>query len=264
MEMMLGVPFAGWLSDEQRAAVRYAADGAPDGDALIVLRTGGGKSAVYLVATQIDAAAARAGGGSKVMLLVVPFVSLTLETERRVAAAGLRVERLSGLSLEQTDDLVGKVDVVIVAAEDVAKSDKYVNAYKRLVATGACARIVVDEARVFWLHRDFPQTLADVPRRILPVDAGANTPPVLMLTATAPRGRVSDVAAACGASFTPRVIREPHTARKNLALRVCRASDSAARHTQHRRMRGHWALLQVGQALRLAETMRGRAIVFIA
>jgi hypothetical protein len=59
------------------------------------------------------------------MLLVVPFVSLTLETERRVAAAGLRVERLAGPSLEQTNDMVGKVDVVIVAAEYVAKRDKY-------------------------------------------------------------------------------------------------------------------------------------------
>jgi superfamily II DNA helicase RecQ len=191
MEMMLGVPFAGWLSDEQRAAVRYAADGAPDGDALIVLRTGDGKCAVYLVAAQIDTAASRAGGRRKVMQLVVSFVPLTLETERRVAAACLRVERLVGLSLEQTDDLVGKVDVVIVAAEDDAKSDKYVNAYKRLVATGACAGIDVDESHVFWLHRDFRQTLADVPHRIRPVDAGASTPLVLMLTATAPPGRVS-------------------------------------------------------------------------
>jgi superfamily II DNA or RNA helicase len=264
MEMMLGAPFAGWLSDEQRAAVRYAADGAPDGDALIVLPTGGGKSAVYLVAAQVDAAAARAGGGSTVTLLVVPFVALTLETERRVAAAGLRVARLAELSLEQTDDLVGKVDVVIVAAEDVAKSDKYANAYKRLVAAGACARIVVDEAHVFWLHRDFRQALADVPHRIRPVDAGASTPPVLMLTATAPPGRVCDVASACGASCTPRVIRAPHTARQNLSFRVCTAPDSAARHAQYRRMRGHWALRQVGQALRLAESVRGRAILFIA
>jgi superfamily II DNA or RNA helicase len=264
MEMMLGVPFAGWLSDEQREAVCYAADGAPHGDALIVLRTGGGKSAVYLVAAQVDAAAARAGGDSKVMMLVVPFVALTLETERRVAAAGLRVARLTELSMEETDDLVGKVDVVIVAAEDVAKSDKYTNAYKRLVAAGACARIVVDEAHVFWLHQNFRQTLADVPYRIRPVDAGANTPPVLMLTATAPPDRVCDLASACGASCTPLVIRAPHTARQNLSFRVCRASASAAHHGQNRRMRGHWALRQVREALRLAQTVRGRAIVFIA
>jgi hypothetical protein len=87
---------------------------------------------------------------------------------------------------------------------------------------------------------------------------------MLMLTATAPPGRVSDVPAACGESVTPRVIRAPHTARHNLALRVCRAPNSAARHTQHWRMRGHCALRQVGQAPRLAEAMRGRAIAFIA
>jgi superfamily II DNA helicase RecQ len=44
-----GDSFCKWLSSEQNEAVEYAASGCPLGDTLIVLRTGGGNSAVFLV-----------------------------------------------------------------------------------------------------------------------------------------------------------------------------------------------------------------------
>jgi superfamily II DNA helicase RecQ len=41
--------FMAWLSPGQGEAVKYAAAGAPTGDVLVALRTGGSKSAVYTV-----------------------------------------------------------------------------------------------------------------------------------------------------------------------------------------------------------------------
>jgi superfamily II DNA helicase RecQ len=74
-----------WISREQKEVAEYVGNGAPCCDVLVVLRTGGGKSAVIVV-PELQEKTERA-----VTVIVAPFVELLREVRRRVAYAGIRV-----------------------------------------------------------------------------------------------------------------------------------------------------------------------------
>jgi superfamily II DNA helicase RecQ len=182
-----------------------------------------------------------------------------------VRAVGVRAALLSDLTLEGTDGVAGVYDVVVAAVEHVAARDKWRNVYTKLVAAGACAVIVLDEAYTLWCHGDFRKGLARVREHIRPVVEGAKPPAVLMLTATAPPSAVVAIAHACGASDAPLVIRAPSTVRPNLAFRVVTWVDTRADGPAFPIARAPWIMRTLREGLRLAgDAQSGRAIVFVA
>ncbi|KQQ04082.1 MULTISPECIES: RecQ family ATP-dependent DNA helicase [unclassified Rathayibacter] len=165
----------GWSSllPGQREAIESAAAGR---DTLLVLATGGGKSAVYQIA------GAERGG---VVLVVSPLVALQADQLASIEAApaappAVAVNSAQGASAvarawERIDE--GGPLYVLLAPEQLAKEENVA----RLAAAGV-SLLVVDEAHCVssWGHDFRPDylRLADVRREL-------GDPPVLAMTATA-------------------------------------------------------------------------------
>lgn len=165
----------GWesLLPGQRDAIESATNGR---DTLLVLATGGGKSAVYQIA------GARRGG---VVLVVSPLVALQADQIASIAAAPAAppaVALNSALRAAETERAWELIDgggpvYVLLAPEQLAHEDTVA----RLAAAGVTL-LVVDEAHCVssWGHDFRPDYL-----RLAEVRRALGDPPVLALTATA-------------------------------------------------------------------------------
>jgi ATP-dependent DNA helicase RecQ len=157
--------------------------------ALVVQRTGWGKSAVYFVATAL---LREAGAGPTV--IVSPLLALMRNQIDAAARAGIRAVTVNSANVEEwahTYDLVdaGEVDVLLVSPERLTNPDFRDRVLPRL--TASAGMLVVDEAHCVsdWGH-DFRPDYRRLRALIAELPAGI---PVLATTATANDRVVQDV-----------------------------------------------------------------------
>lgn len=158
--------------------------------ALVVERTGWGKSAVYFVATAL---LRRAGAGPTV--IVSPLLSLMRNQVDAARRAGINAETINSANVTEWDDIRarvhdGAVDVLLVSPERLNNPDFRDQVLPALAADAGL--VVIDEAHCIsdWGHDFRPDY-----RRVASVLAGlpARTP-VLATTATANARVTADVA----------------------------------------------------------------------
>jgi ATP-dependent DNA helicase RecQ len=162
--------------------------------ALVVQRTGWGKSAVYFVATALLRSA-----GTGPTVIVSPLLALMRNQIAAAERAGIRAVTINSTNIEQWQPIhdaiaAGEVDVLLVSPERLNNPGFRDEVLPRLAAT--CGLLVVDEAHCIsdWGHdfrpdyRRIRTLLADLPEGI----------PVLATTATANARVTADVAEQLG------------------------------------------------------------------
>jgi ATP-dependent DNA helicase RecQ len=194
--------------------------------ALVVQRTGWGKSAVYFVATSL---LRRQGGGPTV--IISPLLALMRNQVEAAARAGIHARTINSSNAEEWDTVraevaAGEVDVLLVSPERLNNPDFRDQVLPSLAA--ATGLLVVDEAHCIsdWGHdfrpdyRRLRTMLADLPPDV----------PVLATTATANARVTADVAEqlGTGAGTDALVLRGPLD-RESLSLGVIALPDSATR-----------------------------------
>ncbi|MFP3987479.1 RecQ family ATP-dependent DNA helicase [Streptomyces sp. E11-3] len=194
--------------------------------ALVVQRTGWGKSAVYFVATAL---LRERGGGPTV--IVSPLLALMRNQVEAAARAGIRARTINSANTEEWDSVqsevaAGEVDVLLVSPERLNNPDFRDEVLPKLAS--ATGLLVVDEAHCIsdWGHdfrpdyRRLRTMLADLPPDV----------PVLATTATANARVTADVAEqlGTGGGSDALVLRGPLD-RESLSLGVLRLPDAANR-----------------------------------
>src|SRR5215475_9110820 len=162
--------------------------------ALVVQRTGWGKSAVYFVATAL----LRAQGAGPTVI-VSPLLALMRNQIAAARRAGIRAVTINSTNVDEwrevyADVARGQVDVLLVSPERLNNPDFRDNVLPQLAAS--CGLLVVDEAHCIsdWGHGfrpDFRRLRTLLPE--LP-----NETPVLATTATANARVIADVAEVLG------------------------------------------------------------------
>ncbi|MBT2493543.1 RecQ family ATP-dependent DNA helicase [Streptomyces sp. ISL-96] len=194
--------------------------------ALVVQRTGWGKSAVYFVATAL---LRERGAGPTV--IVSPLLALMRNQVEAAARAGIHARTINSSNTEEWDTVqaevaAGQVDVLLVSPERLNNPDFRDEVLPKLSA--ATGLLVVDEAHCIsdWGHdfrpdyRRLRTMLADLPPDV----------PVLATTATANARVTADVAEqlGTGGGSDALVLRGPLN-RDSLSLNVLRLPDAAHR-----------------------------------
>src|ERR1700750_990083 len=157
--------------------------------ALVVQRTGWGKSAVYFVATALLRAQ-----GSGPTVIVSPLLALMRNQIAAAERAGIRAVTINSTNVDEWRDVYadvsrGEVDVLLLSPERLNNPEFRDQVLPRLATT--CGLLVVDEAHCIsdWGHdfrpdfRRLRTLLTDLPAAI----------PVLATTATANSRVVDDV-----------------------------------------------------------------------
>ncbi len=162
--------------------------------ALVVQRTGWGKSAVYFVATLL----LRAEGAGPTVI-VSPLLALMRNQIAAAERAGVRAVTVNSTNTEQWDAIhaqihAGEVDVLLVSPERLNNPGFRDEVLPRLAAT--CGLLVVDEAHCIsdWGH-DFRPDYRRIRTLLAELPAGI---PVLATTATANQRVTRDVAEQLG------------------------------------------------------------------
>jgi ATP-dependent DNA helicase RecQ len=158
--------------------------------ALVVQRTGWGKSAVYFMATLL---LREQGAGPTV--IVSPLLALMRNQIAAAERAGIRAVTINSTNIEQWDEIqaavnAGDVDVLLVSPERLNNPGFRDEVLPRLAAT--CGLLVVDEAHCVsdWGH-DFRPDYRRIRTLLAELPAGI---PVLATTATANARVSADVA----------------------------------------------------------------------
>ncbi|ARQ68119.1 RecQ family ATP-dependent DNA helicase [Streptomyces marincola] len=195
--------------------------------ALVVQRTGWGKSAVYFVATAL-----LRERGSGPTVIVSPLLALMRNQIGAAAAAGIRARSINSANTEeweavQQDIAAGQVDVLLVSPERLNNPDFRDRVLPRLAA--ATGLLVVDEAHCIsdWGH-DFRPDYRRLRTLLAELPAGV---PVLATTATANARVTADIADQLGTGegmAEALVLRGPLD-RESLRLSVLRLPDAAHR-----------------------------------
>ncbi len=184
---LVGDPDATLREDQWTAIEALVAD---HRRALVVQRTGWGKSAVYFVATALLRAA---GAGPTV--IISPLLALMRNQIAAAGRAGIRAVTINSANAEQWSDVhrqirAGEVDVLLVSPERLNNPGFRDEVLPRLAET--VGMVVIDEAHCIsdWGH-DFRPDYRRIRTLLADLPAGI---PVLATTATA-NGRVTaDVA----------------------------------------------------------------------
>ncbi|GGP98723.1 RecQ family ATP-dependent DNA helicase [Streptomyces roseolilacinus] len=194
--------------------------------ALVVQRTGWGKSAVYFVATAL----LRARGGGPTVI-VSPLLALMRNQVEAASRAGIRARTINSSNTEewqtvQEEIAAGEVDVLLVSPERLNNPDFRDQVLPALAA--ATGLLVVDEAHCIsdWGH-DFRPDYRRLRTMLAELAPGV---PVLATTATANARVTADVAEqlGTGAESDALVLRGPLD-RESLRLGVVRLPDAAHR-----------------------------------
>ncbi|MFJ7769321.1 RecQ family ATP-dependent DNA helicase [Streptomyces sp. NPDC097107] len=194
--------------------------------ALVVQRTGWGKSAVYFVATAL-----LRDRGAGPTVIVSPLLALMRNQVGAAARAGIRARTINSSNTEEWDAVqeeiaAGEVDVLLVSPERLNNPDFRDQVLPKLSA--ATGLLVVDEAHCIsdWGH-DFRPDYRRLRTMLTDLPPGV---PVLATTATANARVTADVAEQLGTGGTSDalVLRGPLD-RESLSLGVLRLSDAAHR-----------------------------------
>jgi ATP-dependent DNA helicase RecQ len=193
--------------------------------ALVVQRTGWGKSAVYFVSTAL---LRRRGKGPT--LLVSPLLALMRDQVTAAARAGIRAVEISSANMTEWDDIAARlaaddVDVLLVSPERLTNPRFREEQLPGLVAR--CGLVVVDEAHCVsdWGH-DFRPDYRRIRDLLGTLPAGT---PVLATTATANERVVADVAEQLGAGGVEVTTVRGPLSRDSLRLGVLRLPSDRAR-----------------------------------
>ncbi|HEY2441926.1 MAG TPA: DEAD/DEAH box helicase [Streptosporangiaceae bacterium] len=181
------------LREDQWTAIRALVE--QHGRALVVQRTGWGKSAVYFT----SAALLRAGGAGPAVI-VSPLLALMRNQIEAAGRAGIRARTVNSANTEQWDEIyaeveAGEADVLLVSPERLNNPG-----FRDLVLpklTAAAGMLVVDEAHCIsdWGH-DFRPDYRRLRTLLGELPPGV---PVLATTATANARVTRDVAEQLGA-----------------------------------------------------------------
>src|SRR3954464_14345045 len=184
------------LRDDQWAAIEALA--VQRRRALVVQKTGWGKSAVYFVATLL-----LRDEGAGPTVIVSPLLALMRNQIAAAERAGIRAVTINSTNMEDWEPIqesirAGQVDVLLVSPERLNNPGFRDEVLPRLAAT--CGLLVVDEAHCIsdWGHdfrpdyRRIRTLLQDLPEGI----------PVLATTATANTRVTDDVAEQLGSAGT--------------------------------------------------------------
>ncbi|GJF20823.1 RecQ family ATP-dependent DNA helicase [Streptomyces sp. HO565] len=194
--------------------------------ALVVQRTGWGKSAVYFVATAL-----LRDRGSGPTVIVSPLLALMRNQVEAAARAGIRARTINSSNTEewgtvQDEIAAGEMDVLLVSPERLNNPDFRDQVLPKLAA--ATGLLVVDEAHCIsdWGH-DFRPDYRRLRTMLTDLAPGV---PVLATTATANARVTADVAEQLGTGGTSDalVLRGPLD-RESLSLNVLRLPDAAHR-----------------------------------
>ncbi|GAA5068751.1 RecQ family ATP-dependent DNA helicase [Nocardia callitridis] len=190
--------------------------------ALVVQRTGWGKSAVYFIAAKL---LRRAGRGPTV--IVSPLLALMRNQVTAAQRAGVTAATINSGNVTEWDDIhakvaSGEVDVLLVSPERLNNPDFRDQVLPRLAADAGL--VVIDEAHCVsdWGH-DFRPDYRRI--RTLIADLGSEVP-VLATTATANDRVVTDVATQIG---TDTLVLRGTLDRESLHLSVVRFDDPIER-----------------------------------
>lgn len=193
--------------------------------ALVVQRTGWGKSAVYFIAAKLLRAA---GYGPTV--IVSPLLALMRNQVAAAERAGVHAATINSSNVADWADIQrrvnqGELDVLLVSPERLNNPDFRDNVLPVLAARAGL--IVVDEAHCVsdWGH-DFRPDYRRI--RTLIAELGDDTP-VLATTATANDRVVDDVAAQLGVGGTDTLVLRGGLDRSSLRLSVVDAGGAARR-----------------------------------
>ena len=177
--------------DQWRAIEALVAD---QRRALVVQRTGWGKSAVYFVATAL-----LRERGSGPTVIVSPLLALMRNQVEAAARAGIRARTINSSNTEEWDTVqaevaAGEVDVLLVSPERLNNPDFRDQVLPKLAA--ATGLLVVDEAHCIsdWGH-DFRPDYRRLRTMLAELPPGV---PVLATTATANARVTADVAEQLG------------------------------------------------------------------
>ena len=208
------------LREDQWSAIEALAVGRRR--ALVVQRTGWGKSAVYFVATLL----LRAGGAGPTVI-VSPLLALMRNQIAAAERAGIRAVTINSTNIEQWEPIqdqirAGEIDVLLVSPERLNNPGFRDEVLPRLAAT--CGLLVVDEAHCIsdWGHdfrpdyRRIRTLLGDLPDGI----------PVLATTATANARVTDDVADQLGSDV---LVLRGSLDRESLRLGVVRLKTAQQR-----------------------------------
>ena len=162
--------------------------------ALVVQRTGWGKSAVYFLATALLRAR-----GCGPTVIISPLLALMRNQITAAERAGIRAATVNSTNLEQWSATyaavnAGEIDVLLLSPERLNNPDFRDNVMPQLAAT--CGLLVVDEAHCIsdWGH-DFRPDFRRLRTLIPELPAGI---PILATTATANSRVVEDIADVLG------------------------------------------------------------------
>jgi ATP-dependent DNA helicase RecQ len=193
--------------------------------ALVVQRTGWGKSAVYFVATAL---LRRRGAGPTV--IVSPLLALMRNQVSAAERAGIRARTINSANPEEWQAIHGEIergetDVLLVSPERLNSVDFREQVLPRLAATTGL--LVVDEAHCIsdWGHDFRP----DYRRLRTMLGELAEGVPVLATTATANARVTADVAEQLGTGAGEALVLRGALDRESLRLGVVRLPDAAHR-----------------------------------
>jgi ATP-dependent DNA helicase RecQ len=193
--------------------------------ALVVQRTGWGKSAVYFIATALLRSL-----GEGPTVIVSPLLALMRNQVEAAARAGVRAATINSANLgewQEVQDAVtgGDVDVLLVSPERLNNPDFRDNVLPSLTASAGL--LVVDEAHCIsdWGH-DFRPDYRRLRTLLGELPDGV---PVLATTATANDRVVRDVADQLGIGGKETLVLRGPLDRESLHLAVVRLPSPAAR-----------------------------------
>ncbi|MGW3625325.1 RecQ family ATP-dependent DNA helicase [Streptomyces sp. NPDC000880] len=193
--------------------------------ALVVQRTGWGKSAVYFVATAL---LRRRGSGPTV--IISPLLALMRNQVESAARAGIRAHTINSANPEEWDTIYeeverGETDVLLVSPERLNSVDFREQVLPKLAATTGL--LVVDEAHCIsdWGH-DFRPDYRRLRAMLAELPAGV---PVLATTATANARVTADVAEQLGTGAGEALVLRGPLERESLRLGVVQLPDAAHR-----------------------------------
>ncbi|MFE6365286.1 RecQ family ATP-dependent DNA helicase [Streptomyces sp. NPDC057806] len=193
--------------------------------ALVVQRTGWGKSAVYFVATAL---LRKRGAGPTV--IVSPLLALMRNQVEAAGRAGIRARTINSANPEEWDSIQeeverGETDVLLVSPERLNSVDFRDQMLPKLAATTGL--LVVDEAHCIsdWGH-DFRPDYRRLRAMLAELAPGV---PVLATTATANARVTADVAEQLGTGAGEALVLRGPLERESLRLGVVQLPDAAHR-----------------------------------
>ncbi|MGW4101279.1 MULTISPECIES: RecQ family ATP-dependent DNA helicase [unclassified Mycobacterium] len=193
--------------------------------ALVVQRTGWGKSAVYFIAAKLLRASGRGP-----TVIVSPLLALMRNQVSAAERAGVRAATINSGNVTEWDAIhqqvaEGELDVLLVSPERLNNPDFRDNVLPALAADAGL--VVVDEAHCVsdWGH-DFRPDYRRI--RTLVAELGSQVP-VLATTATANDRVVGDVAAQLGVGGSDTLVLRGGLDRESLRLSVVQAGTPAQR-----------------------------------